>query len=29
LYNDYASILEDFVKSVRACTPTPISSSPS
>jgi hypothetical protein len=29
LYNDYASILEDFVKSVRACTPTQISSSPS
>ena len=29
LYNDYASILEDFVKSVRACTPTPISSSSS
>ena len=26
LYNDYESILEDFVKSVRACTPTPISS---
>jgi hypothetical protein len=26
LYNDYASILEDFVRSVRASTPTPISS---
>jgi len=29
LYNDYISILEDFVSSIRACTPTPISSSPS
>jgi hypothetical protein len=29
LYNDYVLILEDFVKSVRACTPTPISSSSS
>ncbi len=24
LYNDYTSILEDFVRNVRACTPTPI-----
>lgn len=29
LYKDYVSILEDFVKSVSACTPTPISSSSS
>ena len=27
LYNDYTSILEDFVNNVKACTPTPISSS--
>lgn len=27
LYTDYISILEDFVSSVRACTPTPITSS--
>jgi hypothetical protein len=27
LYNDYASILEDFVNSVKASSPTPISSS--
>ena len=27
LYIDYISILEDFVSSVRACTPTPITSS--
>lgn len=29
LYNDYTSILEDFVRNVRACTPTLISSSSS
>jgi hypothetical protein len=29
LYNDYTSILEDFVRNVKACTPTPISSSSS
>ena len=27
LYIDFASILEDFVRNVKACTPTPISSS--
>jgi len=27
LYIDYISTLEDFVSSVRACTPTPITSS--
>lgn len=27
LYNDYTSILEDFVNNVKACTPTSISSS--
>ena len=29
LYNDYASLLQDFVNNVKACTPTPISSSSS
>jgi hypothetical protein len=29
LYNNYISILEDFVSSVKRCTPTPISSSSS
>lgn len=29
LYNDYTSILDDFVRNVRACTPTLISSSSS
>jgi hypothetical protein len=27
LYNDYISILEDLVRNIRACTPTPVPSS--